>query len=267
MPETNQQLKKRNNLLGKKADTKRGSLITKAQNQYLGDMVAKLNDLEKAVNDSKTEVNFPKTQEVSGTVDLKDKSLKVDNFPKIQLVKINKPKPYPKKISVSNLPKVQKVEVVKQDPYPKIISVDNLPTAEGQDASKKADPTKYLPIRITNGKIFVDNFGGGGGAMVSGRGSSLPETWTTTSGSSNISSSLLLASNDMRKFAVFTNDSANPVYLSFGDVAEVGGGIRLNSNGGAYEIGTTNMFKGNVFAISTTEANNVCILEVYKKVI
>ena len=66
---------------------------------------------------------------------------------------------------------------------------------------------------------------------------------------SNVSQTAL-ASNPNRKSATFVNDSANTIYLGLEDAAVVGSGIRLNANGGSYEINYINRFTGLVTAIA-----------------
>lgn len=56
-------------------------------------------------------------------------------------------------------------------------------------------------------------------------------TTTTTSGAA-------LAANVGRKYAFFQNDSDTPIYLKVGAAAVANQGIRLNANGGSYEMST-----------------------------
>lgn len=222
-------------------------------------------DVIKVENDS--------VQKIDGEVSLKNNEF---TFLESQLEKI---KPLSKVEANVNFPDVQKVKVenqiekvritnledIKLD-LPDTFTVNNIPTGRGKKLSKQADPEYYIPVRITDGYQWNDSVGGGtimsNGGSVSG--SSLPESWTTTSGTVLSTSTLILESNQMRKTAVITNDSDNIVYLSFGTDAKVGAGIRLNDGGGSYEINQQNMFKGNVFAISDGVFSNVCILQVSK---
>ncbi len=64
-------------------------------------------------------------------------------------------------------------------------------------------------------------------------------------------SQICLAANQNRADTDFTNDSDYVIYLARGNAAVIGSGIRLNSNGGVYHIGTNNLFLGNIYAIST----------------
>jgi hypothetical protein len=55
----------------------------------------------------------------------------------------------PKTISINNFPKVERV------PFPKELRVNNLLDLFNEgDIPNKADPTKYIPVRLTNGKKF-----------------------------------------------------------------------------------------------------------------
>ena len=62
-------------------------------------------------------------------------------------------------------------------------------------------------------------------------------------------STLVLASNSDRLHALFVNDSDTTIYLKLGAAAVLNEGIRLNANGGAYEINWTNLFTGAVYGI------------------
>ena len=68
-------------------------------------------------------------------------------------------------------------------------------------------------------------------------------------------STLILGSNTGRKYALISNDSANIVYLSFGSVAVSGKGVRLNANGGTYEITDVNLFLGDVYGYSSATSS------------
>lgn len=57
-------------------------------------------------------------------------------------------------------------------------------------------------------------------------------------------STQILAANDQRRFAVIVNDSDTPVYLALGQPAVLNAGIRINENGGIYEINWSNPFTG-----------------------
>jgi hypothetical protein len=61
-----------------------------------------------------------------------------------------------------------------------------------------------------------------------------------------------LASNTSRKYALFVNNSAYTQFLKFGADAVLNEGIRLNANGGSYEMSATqgNLYLGAVNVIS-----------------
>jgi hypothetical protein len=66
------------------------------------------------------------------------------------------------------------------------------------------------------------------------------------------SSAQVLGTSTARTYAAFVNDGANPVYIQLtGNPAKVGEGIRLNSNGGSYEINELNLDISSVSAISS----------------
>lgn len=71
----------------------------------------------------------------------------------------------------------------------------------------------------------------------------------------------VILENYNRLSATFVNDSDSPIYLSLGQEAKVNAGIRLNANGGAYEINLTNPWYGRVFAVSTAASKVLCVSE------
>jgi hypothetical protein len=77
------------------------------------------------------------------------------------------------------------------------------------------------------------------------------------------SSTPVLPANRSRVYALFVNDSANVIYLGFGQNAVVGQGIRLNANGGSFEMsaGAGNLYQGAINAISGTANSNLCVTE------
>lgn len=78
------------------------------------------------------------------------------------------------------------------------------------------------------------------------RASSFP-----TQGSVNVdvASTLILPANPSRVYAAICNDSDTTIYLKIGAPAVVGEGIRLNANGGVYEINWTNLHTLAVYGI------------------
>ena len=74
-------------------------------------------------------------------------------------------------------------------------------------------------------------------------------------------SGLALAANVQRVNAVFVNDSSETIYLARGNAAVIGSGIRLNANGGSYEIDASNLFQGVVNGIATGAGANLTVSE------
>lgn len=72
-----------------------------------------------------------------------------------------------------------------------------------------------------------------------------------------------LVLNHERVYAMFQNDSDLTIYLRLGETAIANEGIRLNANGGSYEISDRlgNLFDGAVNAIASGGSNNLLILE------
>jgi hypothetical protein len=75
-------------------------------------------------------------------------------------------------------------------------------------------------------------------------------------------STLVIDVNLNRRYVVFTNDSDTVMYLAFAYTAELHKGIRLNANGGSYEIDFKNLYAGEVSAIhGGTGSKRICIQE------
>jgi len=74
---------------------------------------------------------------------------------------------------------------------------------------------------------------------------------------------LALASNPARVYALFTNDSDTAVYLNLSNASTtvVNYAVRLNANGGTYEMNDTNLYLGNVYASTTVGGKNILVLE------
>ena len=54
-----------------------------------------------------------------------------------------------------------------------------------------------------------------------------------------ITSTEVLAAQTKRKYCVIVNDSDTVIYLAIGAAAALNSGIRLNANGGVFELGPT----------------------------
>jgi hypothetical protein len=75
-------------------------------------------------------------------------------------------------------------------------------------------------------------------------------------------STLVLAANPERRYLILTNDSDSPIYLAIAVAAVLDQGIRLNANGGWYEmLEGQNLHTGAVYAISNAGAKNLCYQE------
>jgi len=72
---------------------------------------------------------------------------------------------------------------------------------------------------------------------------------TNTAVSVGDTSTTILAANANRKYALIVNDSDTNIYLALGAAAAVNSGIRLNANGGAFEINWANLYKGAIYGI------------------
>jgi len=71
----------------------------------------------------------------------------------------------------------------------------------------------------------------------------------------------ILAANANRVYALVVNDSNETIYLALGVAAVLHKGIRINANGGSYEIDSANFFIGAINGISTSGSKNVTIAE------
>lgn len=73
----------------------------------------------------------------------------------------------------------------------------------------------------------------------------------------------VLNPNPNRIYALFINDSDTAIYLKFGSPAALNEGIRLNGNGGCYEISKKigNLYKSAVYAITSVANRKLLVLE------
>ncbi len=87
--------------------------------------------------------------------------------------------------------------------------------------------------------------------------------FTQAIGTVGTASSTLLNANANRRYALVTNDSDTAIYLKIGAAAVVGNSIRINANGGCFEIDYGNLMTGTITGItpSTGAFKNVCIFE------
>jgi len=70
-------------------------------------------------------------------------------------------------------------------------------------------------------------------------------------------STSILPSYAGRKYALITNDSDTVIYLALHSEAFLNNGIRLNPNGGSYEINWTNLYTGQICGIHAGTGNKV----------
>ncbi len=78
-----------------------------------------------------------------------------------------------------------------------------------------------------------------------------------------VASVLIIPANKHRTGAWLINDSAVVIYLGVGRPAVANKGIRLNAEGGAWEITKDNLFKGDIFGISAEGTDNIiCATEI-----
>ena len=75
----------------------------------------------------------------------------------------------------------------------------------------------------------------------------------------------ILATSSERTYAIICNDSTTVVYLSIDQDAEAShdSGIRLNANGGCYEIDELNLYQGAVRASTTNETESLLLVNEY----
>jgi len=64
-----------------------------------------------------------------------------------------------------------------------------------------------------------------------------------------------------RRYAIFCNQSSNVIYLQFGVNVAATEGVRLNANGGAYEINLTNPYHGRIYAIASGASSTLSMVE------
>lgn len=89
-------------------------------------------------------------------------------------------------------------------------------------------------------------------------------TATHTTAAVATASTTVLAANSGRRYALIVNDSDTTVYLKIGAAAVANQGIRLNANGGSYEMGKAfgNLAHGAIYGIHAgTSTKVVTVLE------
>lgn len=88
----------------------------------------------------------------------------------------------------------------------------------------------------------------------------VPEHSVVTVGTTNTS---VVASNYDRNYLLLVNDGTEAIYISFGANAALNTGIRLNAEGGNYEMGRGygNIFQGAINAICTSGGMKLLVTE------
>lgn len=86
---------------------------------------------------------------------------------------------------------------------------------------------------------------------------------STTSNSVTVAntSTLVLAANPNRKYVALVNDSNEVIYISLGVAAVLNKGIRLNAEGGSYEIDSENLYTGSIYAICSSGSKVLTVTE------
>ena len=97
-------------------------------------------------------------------------------------------------------------------------------------------------------------------ALIAGQEYTTP---THTAPSIGTTSTIALASNAGRLYALLINDSDETIYLKLGVAAVANEGIRLNANGGNYEMSKKlgNLYTGVISAICASGGKKLLILE------
>jgi hypothetical protein len=83
------------------------------------------------------------------------------------------------------------------------------------------------------------------------------EVYSGTGVNVTTSSTLILAQNLYRRHALICNDSDTVIYLNLSVAAVMNQGIRLNANGGSYEINFTNLTSQAIYGIHGGTGNKV----------
>jgi hypothetical protein len=128
------------------------------------------------INNPRVVVEFPSLQKVFGEMKIDGPVEAKVTFPKVQEVKgkVEADVQFPDIQKIAGIvealvkfPDVQKITgiveaLVKFPELQKVVgdmNVTNLPVAEGAEASiARANPTRYIPVRLSNGKRFYDLF-------------------------------------------------------------------------------------------------------------
>lgn len=87
-------------------------------------------------------------------------------------------------------------------------------------------------------------------------------SFTNTGVDVGTTSTLILGANPKRVYAAIINDSDTDIYLAIGAPAVAHQGIRINANGGVYEIAGFNLHTLAIYGIHAgTGTKRVCVVE------
>jgi hypothetical protein len=90
-----------------------------------------------------------------------------------------------------------------------------------------------------------------------------PSNITNTAVTVGAVSTAVLAAQATRRWAIFTNDDDESIYLAFNAAALMNKGIILAADGGKYEITRDTPWAGTVYAICASGGKNLCVMEGY----
>jgi hypothetical protein len=152
--------------------------------------------------------------------------------------------------------------------------MDNIPITPGSGATVATDEVNIggANVHVQRIKVVLGTDGVYQRDLATGqatRADSLPVTIASDQGvispthtfvNVSTTSTLALAANNARRYALFINDSDTTMYLGLGSAAQAHRGIRLNANGGAYEMSAEsgNLYLGPVYVIH--DGNNYKML-------
>lgn len=92
----------------------------------------------------------------------------------------------------------------------------------------------------------------------------VPVVKTDSSVTLQTATTTVLAANPNRSYALITNDSDTVIYLHLNEATTtnaLNAGIRLNANGGSFEIDESNLYTGEISATSTVAGKILTVVE------
>lgn len=86
---------------------------------------------------------------------------------------------------------------------------------------------------------------------------------THSAATCGVTTGAMLAANANRKYALIVNDSDTDIYIKIGASAVMNQGIRINANGGSYEMSHSfgNLNTGAINGITSAAGKNVIVTE------